>query len=248
MRRRGAALLLAGALLLTGCAAADGDDFPADQARPVDSTQAQVLATVRFRNFDAGTRAISFTIPEGSAKGAFTGWFDYDDGTGYGAFTADDATTLLLWNDEVVGSYLGDTAASDAAPLPVPGVDRLSEDWTGGALSPTSSTRDAVLAVIASLGSDRPDNPLLLQQSGALWLGERTLDGAPVTVFAGPPSDAALGEGETADPAAASIRYWIDDAGTTRRVDARVGGDWVAIAFADSDTDLGDPFDTETPK
>jgi len=239
---RAAIVLAIATALLTGCGATAGDDFPAGEARAVTTDEAQLLAATRFHNFDAGVRTVAFALEEGGGSSGFTGWVDYANGVGYGRLATASDTRLLLWNSDVVGSHPTDAAT---APLPIPDADRLADAWTGGALTPSESRLHTMLVMLGSLGADRPDNPLLLQQSGALWLGERRLDGREVTVFAGPPSDEALPAGATADPDAASVRYWVDATGLLVRLDVRLGGgaDWTSVEFGDATgVELGDPF------
>lgn len=229
------------ALSLAACAPADGDDFPAGDARPLTTEEAQTLAAMRLRNLDAGTRTVAFELAQPDSETTFDGWFDYESGVGYGLATGE-ANELLLWNTRAVGTH---TATTDAAPLPIPDTDQLATAWQGSALDPQASRLDTVLATIGSLGADRPENPLLLQQNGTLWLGQRTVDGTELTVYAGPPSDEALQAGETADPDAATVRYWIDDRATLHRLDVRLGGEkaWTTVRFgAADDVSLGDPF------
>lgn len=237
------ASMLGLALLLAGCAGSDGEGLRTSDARAVTTEEAQVLAVARFRNFDAGTRSIAFEVDERGEDLTFDGWFDYASSVGYGALARGDVpSSLLLWNTSVVGVQ---APQEGEAPLPVPDVDALATAWQGGPLDPSSSRLDAVLAVIGSLGSDRPENPLLLQQAGALHLGEIVEDGRELTVFAGPPSDEALAPGATVDPEAVTTRYAVDAAGTLHRVDVRLSGSgrWTTIRFGNADgVSLGDPF------
>lgn len=253
MRRRfAAALAIAAALVsLAGCTAASSDDFAAGDARPLTSEEAQNLAIMRLRNQDAGARAVSFSVTENGSAARFDGWYDYATAIGYGRWQGAESQ-LLLWNTQVAGTHPASVATPGAqenpAPLPVPDADRLSEAWAGGALNPAASRRDAVLAVIAQLGADRPDNPLLLQQGGALRLGTREVDGKTLTVYAGPESDAVAAT-PAADPAAATVRYWLDDTSLLRRLDVRLGGasEWTTVAFADADgVSLPDVFAAAT--
>jgi hypothetical protein len=242
MRRRIAAALAVASVavaVLTGCTAASSDDFAAGDARPLTSEEAQSLAIMRLRNQDAGARAISFSLAEGGNEARFDGWYDYATAIGYGRLQSVDPQ-LLVWNAQVAGTYPAPTATpaegDGPAPLPIPDADRLDTAWSGGALDPTGSRRDAVLAVIAQLGADRPDNPLLLQQGGALWLGTRDVDGETLTVYAGPESDAVAAT-PPPDPASATVRYWLDDTSLLRRLDVRLGGasEWTTVTFADAD-------------
>ena len=68
----------------------------------------------------------------------------------------------------------------------------------------------AALAFIAELGATRPENPLLLEQGGALWLRDDSVGGTPVTVFAGPPGLGAGVGASSPQGAQARVRYWVD--------------------------------------
>src|SRR5699024_7746396 len=93
---------------------------------------------------------------------------------------------------------------------------------------------DAVLALLSALGVDRPENPLLLQQAGALWLDEQTLetdDGdVTVSVFATPPGEEALGPDDPEPtPEDAAVKLWVDETGVLHRTEAFIGNEWVTI-------------------
>ncbi|PVE76886.1 hypothetical protein DC432_05665 [Microbacterium testaceum] len=228
--------------LLTACAPAAPVVEPT--ATPVSAEQSELLAAARFRNFDAGTRAVRVDLDDSGTTLHLEGWFDYATLTGYAALSADDRpNALLLWDASAISAHA--PVATDAAappPLPVPDAVPLGDSWQSSPLSATHSRLHTVLQVIASLGSDRPDNPLLLRQGGALALGQETLDDAPVTVFAGPLSDNPLPAGQTVDPEAATTRFWLDDQGVMRRAAVRLGGSgsWIDIDFADAPgVDLG---------
>lgn len=231
------------ALGLTACGGTGATEVSNSDARPITTEESQILATMRFRNFDASARSVDFTVAdEGDVH--FSGWFDYASGTGYGSLEHDAVTELLLWNADFVAVHPQPSDA-DRAPLPIPDTETLEESWAGGPLRPTDSRRDAVLAIVGSLGADRPENPLLLQQAGTLWLDERTVDGVDLAVFAGPPSDDALGPEESADPEAATTRYWVDANGLAHRVDVRLGGEesWTTVTLGDAqDIRIADVF------
>lgn len=242
--RRIAATAVAFALAAgTLSACAPSDDAEPDAARAVTAEESELLAAMRFRNFDAGTREVSFEVDDSGAALSFQGWFDWATGVGYGALSEDAApNALLLWNSESVGVH--EPVADGRAPLPIPDVEALATAWTGGTLDPETSRLHAMLAVIGSLGVDRPDNPLLLRQGGALRLGVESVDDVETTVFAGPMSDGPLPSGQTVDAEAATVRYWVDDEGVLRRVATRLGGsgEWTTADFRESTASLGDPF------
>ncbi|OZD54404.1 hypothetical protein CH252_08900 [Rhodococcus sp. 06-1477-1B] len=247
MRRRSTVSLSVaiGLTLLTACTPAAAPDEPS--AQPVTAAESELLAAARFRNFDAGTRSVSFAIDDDGAALQLTGWFDYATHTGYGALTADGTpNTLVLWNATTVAAHDAvSTDASAPAPLPVPDAAPLGSSWRSVALSGAHSRLHAMLQVIASLGSDRPDNPLLLRQGGALALGDETIDGTAVEVFAGPLSDSPLPAGQSVDPDASTTRFWLDGDGVMRRAAVRLGGSgsWQDIDFGEGGgVDLGDPL------
>jgi len=230
LRRRLAAVVAAAAIALPLAACA-----PAEAARPVTTEESQVLAAMRFRNGDAGTRALEFTVQDAGRELTFAGWYDFGLHRGYGLLGDAEERMLLAWTPETVGVA---PAAGAVAPLPVP------EDatWSTSPVDAAVSRLHALTAVVAGLGSDRPDNPLLLQQSGALWIGTETVDGRPVTVFAGPPSDEPLPAGAVPDPDASRARYWVDDVGLLHRAEVRFGDEWVRLDFAAAEgIDLGTP-------
>jgi len=220
--------IAAAALLLAGCASTTPDP---SQPRALTTEEAQLLAVARFQNYDSGTREVSITVP-GSEGLDLTGWIDFVDHEGYATAT-DPATTsavgLLAWN-------LTTIAARDGAPpaqtLPAPG-----DGWQSGALDASSSSLHNALLVSLNLGSDRPDNPQLLQQTDARWLRADSIDGTPVIVIAGPSTDAVA----TADPTAGSetTRFWIDSTGRLLRFESRQSAsskDWSVIDLGDTQT------------
>lgn len=226
----GLAVTVASALVASGCSGTESADVTTDHARAVSAEESQALAMTRVRNLEAGARAVSFEVQDDGTDLTFDGWFDYVSGAGYGLLTSDDGNNLILWNHVTMAAapWSGDTA-----PLPAPAADSTEAGWNSGALEPAHSRLHSALGVVAALGSDRPENPLLISGAGALWLAERAIDDTQLMVIAGPPSDQALDPGESADPEAATIRYWIEDSGLAHRVDIRVGGGggWTAVDF-----------------
>ena len=213
------------AVLASGCAAGEPDP------RPLTTEEAEILAIARFNNFDAGIRGIELQVP-GSDGIRLDGWVDFADHVGYGsASDVNDGAPLGLvrWNLQTVGVREGEVPAS---LLPPP-----TDSWVTGPLD-TSSIINTALAVVLSLGADRPDNPQLLQQTDARWLRTDEVAGVPVTVFAGPSAD----EVATAAPTrgAELTRFWVDENGILLRFEARsdpASEDWVVVDFADADID-----------
>ena len=220
---------------------------PADEvARPVTTEEAQLLAVVRFNNFNAGDRSFSTSLRDAATDLALEGWVDYETSVGYAVLTADlTQESLLLWDASSLAARpitTDEVAQLLTAPVATPtsldgfGVGPLNTD---GALHP-------LLAILIALGNDRPDNPLLLQQGGALWLRTDSVDGVPVTVFAGPTDSSSNADPNTnVDPDASNARYWVDDQGLLRRFEVRLGADWVSVDFGPaSGVALSSPFAT----
>lgn len=226
MRRLTAAGVLLGLVLsLTGCG--DSDEATGGPHR-VTTAESEVLATTRFRNFDAGTRTISTEINVDGQLVNLSGWVDYADGIGYGIVTGETTpTTLLRWKHSTVAIQ---TTFETVAPLPMP-----TTGWEARALDPSLSVLDATLKVILELGDDRPENPLLLRQQGATWLRTDTVADTPVTVYAAPASTE-VSDGAV-DPDASDLRVWVDDTGLMLRAEVRTteGGSFAPVDFGDAD-------------
>lgn len=220
--------------LLAGCTATP----PAD--RSLTTEESQRLAVARFTNYDEGVREVSATLP-GEPSVILTGWVDFANHRGLvsagGSKDAPGEFGLYAWNGEMIAVLDG---AVESAALPLP-----AGAWQIERLEPTASVVQNLFAVALSLGSDRPDNPTLLQQSDARWLRADTIGDTAVDVITGPTSDGpAVG---TPDPDAATVRYWIDERGRLLRVELRQKGgdgeDWIQLDLgAKSDVDLA-PID-----
>ncbi len=231
-RWRAAIVTLALFACLGPLAACSGDPAPAEQPRPVTTAESQLLATVRFNNFDVGSRPFRTELTEKGVDLHLQGSIDYGSHLGYGLVTGSFASQALLWNGKTVGVHDSPPDASGNPVLPI--LDPDDQAWVSHPLDASSSRLDALLIVLGGLGSDRPDNPILLQQAGAMWLRTDTVDGTPVTVFAGPPTDKPL-DGTTKVTADTSpLRLWVDAAALLRRAEVRLGSDWVTVDFPDA--------------
>jgi hypothetical protein len=212
LRPRWAIAVIGGAAVaVTAFLVAGGNSAPTGP-RALTSDQANRLAITRFRNYQAGGRAVTITVP-GTAGGlVITGSIDFRDKLGYGAVhgTGRDTSSdgLIEWTATTVFVHPMTNAPADAPAWP-PG-----SGWYGRPLQRFGSSLDTSLAIALSLGSDRPDNAELLPQNGAVWVGQDRLDGHQVDVMTGPSAHAASGTQDT-------VRYWIGSDGTMYRV--RVG-------------------------
>ncbi|PZR55339.1 hypothetical protein DNL40_02925 [Xylanimonas oleitrophica] len=245
-----AAVAAVAAVLLGACSpAADGHGTsapsPSASARPVTTEEAERLAVVRFRNYDAGARKVSASYTEQGHQVGLEGVFDYTTHTGAVSVTTDGAVTdTVVWD--------GGRVAIAPRPLPDgpdgPTPPASFDGWTVAPADPGGSSMGSLLAVVAALGADRPENPLLLRQGGALWLREDTVAGTPVTVFAGPvrpgdgtdgtegPEDGTAGSPTgSVDPEAAGLRYWVDEQGRALRVEVRLGSTWARVDLRDTE-------------
>jgi hypothetical protein len=160
---------------------------------------------------------------------ALAGWVDHTAHVGYAAVTGDFPAQALLWTGATVGIRASEPDGEGLPVLPIPTLDDLA--WQSRALDTSASDLDRLLTVLLGLGADRPDNPVLLQQSGALWLRDDEVGGDAVTVFAAPPSDEPVPAGTTVSPDASSLRLWVAADGRLRQAELRVSGEWVRIAL-----------------
>ncbi len=202
---------------------------PVPTPRPVTAEEAQLLAIARFRNYDAGSRSVTARVPLRQQQVRLEGRVDYSSETGYATATgAGFAPQLLRWSPETVAirPAPAQQAAAPSPPMPTTG-------WQTRAMDPSRSDLDTVLLVISRLGSDRPENPLLLQQGGALWLGEQDVDGQHLVIFASPPTDKPQASPGSTDPEASGLRLWLDSTGLIRRAQVRTSSGWVDVDFGD---------------
>lgn len=201
--------------------------------RPVTSDESQLLAITRFTNFDIGSRPIHTELTVSGVATEMTGWVDYASELGFVSVTGTFGAEALLWTNGAVGAIPREPDADGNPVLPIP---ELSDpEWQIQTFDPKASGLDALLAAISALGSDRPDNPLLLQQSGALWLREDEVDGTSVTVFAAPLSDEPVDSGDAAGAAEdATLRLWVASDGLLRRAEVRINNEWSVVDFSDA--------------
>lgn len=212
-----AVVVLAGAGTAVGLTVGGGDDpTPHPSAsttrgpRPLTAAEADRLAITRFDNY-RGT-GVRFRTSVSSAQGPLTlvGDVDYRRKLGYALVSGAGSALILQWDETRLVAW----PASSAATVPPAGPP--SSGGSGRALAPTSTTVDAVLAVLLQLGQDRPDNAQLTARNGARWLRSATLEGRTVDVIEGPHA--------RQGGSAGAVTYWIDRTGRMLRVDVRLGG------------------------
>lgn len=192
--------------------------------RALTSDEANRLALTRFRNYQAGGRAATITVP-GTAGGlVIAGSIDYRAKIGYGVVhgTGRDTSSdgLIEWTATTVIVHPMANPPKEAPVTPP------QSNWYGRPLRTSGSSLDTALAVALGLGNDRPDNAQLLPQNGATWTGKDEVGGRHVEVMTGPTTGTKSGT-------AGIVRYWIGLDGTMYRVQADVASqpEPVAIDF-----------------
>ncbi|MGR3931698.1 hypothetical protein [Streptomyces sp. BRA346] len=195
--------------------AADGGSGPSGP-RALTSDEANRLAIMRFRNYQAHGRAVTITVPGTAGRLTVIGSVDYQRELGYGVVhgTGRDTSSdgLIEWTATSVFVHPMANAPARAPASPP------RSGWYGRPLQSSGSALDSSLAIALGLGSDRPDNAELLPQNGATWLRRDRVDGHRVDVMAGPSSRGHSGT-------AGRVRYWVGSDGTMHRVRLRVGSE-----------------------
>lgn len=156
--------------------------------RPVTVDEASRLALSRLNLFQASPVTLALTAAEGGGVTVrVEGVVDYRVRRGVGRYQVTGSRRPL---DH--GLVVWDAGGLGLAPEPA-GVDgpawEQAERVPRQGWSPRSYTADpldAGLQLVVQLGADRPDNPLLLAQSGARRLGGERLDGRDYDRFAAP--------------------------------------------------------------
>ncbi|MFL6113806.1 MAG: hypothetical protein ACJ786_20970 [Catenulispora sp.] len=201
---------------VTGILVAAGGSGDSGGHRALTADEANRLALTRFRNYEAGGRAVTITVPTTAGGLVVVGSIDYRAKRGYGvvhgAGREASSDGLIEWTaTSVLVDPMADAPATAPAAPPTAG-------WVGRPLQQAGSSLDSALAIALGLGSDRPDNAQLLPQNGAAWIGRDRLAGRQVDVMSGP---AAVQHAPGAAPGpAGTVRYWVGSDGTMYRVEA----------------------------
>ncbi|WP_424184527.1 hypothetical protein ACOBQX_21835 [Actinokineospora sp. G85] len=184
--------------------------------RALTADEVERLAITRFRNFEAGGRAVTITVPDAAGGLVITGSVDYRNRLGYGVVRGTGRNTsgdgLIEWTPSAVLVHPMEEAPTRAPDVPP------ATGWHQRPLQTVGSTLDTTLAIVLGLGSDRPDNAQLLPQNGAAWIGRDQVNGHPVDVVVGPDARGRAG-------APGSVRYWLGPDGTMHRVRAEVASE-----------------------
>ncbi|GAA3009836.1 hypothetical protein ACFVUY_35695 [Kitasatospora sp. NPDC058063] len=197
--------------------------------RPVTTDEAGRLALSRLNLYQASPVAVTLTAEEGGGVTIrVDGVVDYRNHRGVGRYRTTGASGpldhgLIVWDTGGLG-LAPDRAGTDTATAPATDAPawQQAERIPRQGWSPrtyTADPLDAGLNLLVQLGADRPDNPLLLAQSGARWLGRDRIDGKGYDRFAGPRA-----QGSAPDGARSPLTYWVDGDGGLRRVTMRMPG------------------------
>ncbi|WP_335940217.1 hypothetical protein [Streptomyces sp. PTD5-9] len=215
------------------------DDSTAE--RPVTMEEASRLALSRLNLYQASPVAISLTATEGGGVVVrVEGVVDYRTRRAVGSYQVTGAAGASepARPSEASGPAAGqldrglivwDTGGLGLAPAPEgdtgPPWQRAEHIPRSGwsARSYTTDPLDAGLQLLIELGADRPDNPLLLAQSGARRLEPGRIDGRDYDRFAGPRAQGATPRAGS-DGGRSPLTYWVDGDGGLRRVTMRMPG------------------------
>ncbi|MFJ1751408.1 hypothetical protein [Kitasatospora sp. NPDC088134] len=221
-RRAVVAAVLAAVLLAAGGATAWWLTDGQDGARPLTTEEASRLALSRFTLYGASPVQVALTAQEGDGMVVeVRGVVDYRTRHAAGSYlvrgpagTVDQG--LVVWDAGGLGLAKAPDGAAGPAWEQADHVPRSG--WSSRAYG--TDPLDSGLNLLVQLGADRPDNPLLLAQSGPRRLGRDTIDGRAYDRISGPrPREAA-----DRDTAASPLTYWIDADGGLRRVTMRITG------------------------
>ncbi|MCX4735758.1 hypothetical protein [Streptomyces sp. NBC_01363] len=226
-------------IAVTACGAAVGglaayrtlsDDTATE--RPVTMEEASRLALSRLNLYQASPVAVTLTATEGGGVVVrVKGVVDYRTHRAVGSYqiTGSSGTSGPATGQLDQGLIVWDTGGLGLAPVPR-GDNRPAwqqaehiprSGWS--ARSYTADPLDAGLQLLIELGADRPDNPLLLAQSGARRLERDRIDGRSYDRFAGPRAQDAT-PGADPDGGRSPLTYWVDGDGGLRRVTMRMPG------------------------
>ncbi len=203
-----AAAFVVATVALVGCTAPSPAAETSPTQHPITQEESERLAIARFSVYDRQWVDIDARVPVDGDTLALRGRADMRAHAATAVVeTGDGRWALLQWTPE--GKAIVELPAEpDGLPQPP------ATGWDAAVLD-LGQPLDAALAVILELASDRPENPLLLRQNGARWVGSDEVDGAAVDVFIAPGGDEKVNE---------LVRYWVDETGLLRRLVADTGG------------------------
>lgn len=193
---------------------ASGDDpqvMPASTTvRTINDDEALRLALMRFANHGAGGSHFRAEVPWGRGSLFVDGDVDHRRNIGFGQISGPRSALTMQWDKARLArwsSEAGTVRTPESLPLGKPGLRRLDR--------PTPV--DSVLALVVSLGTDRPEDAVRLRRAGARWLGTERLGGVVVDVLSGPGFRDGSG-------AVRPVRYLVGKDGRLLAVDIVIDG------------------------
>lgn len=218
----------AAVVLLAGC----GSEKPvAQEPKRLNTEQAQALAIMRFQNFNKRVLHVKIDVPAKPVDFHAEAVLDLRDHVGFGEYTTTNSGTsdvvtsgVIAWSQDLIAT----TDGGDFKQLPP------DSAWTQRPIGQSTAV-DAMLLMALQLGGDRPENPVLLQQSSARLLRTEKHNGKPVWVISGPAASGAdvtatNGAEDDANSQTSRTTYWIDKEGMLSRFEAKLGGSRAALA------------------
>lgn len=178
MRKAQGVLVAASALVIAVTASAcGGEQLP----RAITDDEADRLSEVFFNNYDNGGSGfvLNVMLPDGSTV-TMEGQVDFAGGAGLAYVVAtgvDSSVTEFGWGEDVVVERIPQLTEM-SVNLPIGQVDYVSR-----APDVENSTLDSLAAVVAALGAQVRENPLLLQQNGVQLVRRDTLGETDVEIF-----------------------------------------------------------------
>lgn len=232
------------ALLFGACS---GDDTPQTvanettaAAQPLSLPQAERLASMRVANYRAEWGSFTTTVAVDGRQRFLTGVVNWQHHAGSLVYLTDGSSDptndgLVQWDFDQVAEHQG--GAVQGAP-PSPPEDGT---WRSRPIDPTTQVLDTVLLLILNLAGEQADNPQLLMQGDARYLGSEIVDGHEAWELRGPSATdgvGATGESSTTtsdsvatEQAGGSIVYWIWEDGRVARFSATLGVETVIVSF-----------------
>ncbi len=135
--------------------------------------QASALSRVLFRNFEAGGATIDADIPfSKAARFVLHAEMDWTDPKGRG-------TLETIYSDGRPPEH-----QEVAWTTKQVGISSGGDMWQQRLLDPRQHPLDQILAIINSLAAQQRDNPVLIRQGPARYLGPDVVNGLPVDKFA----------------------------------------------------------------
>ncbi|MFF2371386.1 hypothetical protein [Agromyces sp. NPDC058110] len=215
------AAVLALVALLTGCTASSPSPAPtpSETERPVTQEESERLAVARFRVYEQQRVRLSATVPVDGQVLHLDGRADMRAHEATAAVDAGDGRwALLQWT--LSGKAVQEVAAEPDLDAALP-----DGEWTTAPLV-ADDPLDSALAFVLNLASDRPENPLLLRQNGALLIGGDEVDRVEVDVYVAPGQDERVNR---------LVTYAVDRDGLLRRVVAQTGGSEPLVVVLEPD-------------